>query len=243
MNRSEEVHICFSVMAAGNFPGHLKTAETRICRHSDHRGKKWQAWLAPWWQVAFRRKKCYLRQLCFCFGSFPTHPSISCCALSHLSLLACFGRRSDVSQRGAGSWFVTRTFTWYCRTVGEWVTCSKLGFSEVGVLRSVRTIPFVSVSVVGGGGRGEHRHLTLVNRWQSTVTVHFGQLFWVKRWMWRKVKMAEDRWTGQVESLWTGLPWATSLSMHYIQTCLWDLFQNVEVKLKLLPKWCIISCN
>lgn len=162
-----------------------QAAETRTNRRSHHRG-----------EIAMRMtpggrlhlgwgEKSHLRCLCFCFGSSPTQPSLSRCPLSQPPPPpGCFGMCSDVSHRGGGGWFVTWTDTWCCCAVWEWVTCSKWGFSEVGVLgpddKSI--VPFVSMSlVVGVGG-------------------HFSQLFWVKRWMWRKGKKAEDRWTGQVES-------------------------------------------
>lgn len=79
-------------MAAGNFPGHLKTAETRICRHSDHRGKKWQAWLAPWWQVAFRRKNATSVSFVFVLVPFLlTHPSLAVLCLTSPSWLVLVG--------------------------------------------------------------------------------------------------------------------------------------------------------
>lgn len=143
----------FQWWGVGNFPGHLKTAEPRICRHSDHRGKKWRTWLAPWWQVAFRRKKMPpplpLFLYWFLFYS-PIHLSLS----SVFSPPGCFGMHSDVSQGGGGGWFVTWTDTWYCRTMWELVKLFKIRFFRGGCPPQRSCCAFCVCVLGGGGGTG-----------------------------------------------------------------------------------------
>lgn len=213
MNRSEEVHISFSVMGEGSFHWPLKAAETRLNRHSDHKGKKWRTWcLAPWWQVAFRGEK-----------KATTHPSFSRCTLSHTPpspphfVLVLFGL----------VWYALRCVTLrrrrlICDLDGHLILSHRVGMGNMfgGWVSSAASVTIRALSLLSlcpwlGGMWGGQLTL-LINRWQSSVTVHYSQLFWVKRWwMRRKVKMAEDRWTGQVESWRTGWPSAISLPVRF----------------------------
>lgn len=197
---SEEVHISFSVVV-------VECGGTSQGSQMLNNG----VWFAPWWQVAFSVGGI-IASAVFVFGRFLSHaPILLCCLLSHHPLPSpppgCFGVRADVSHRGGGGWLVTWTDTWYCRTVWECVTCSKFVFFSGGLCRPPASVMTRAMSLLslrfisgcdtfvhdGGGGGG-----------QSTVRAYFSQLFWATRWMWRKVKMAQDRWTRQQGSWWTG---------------------------------------
>lgn len=173
VNRSEEVHISFSVMGEGSFHWPLKAAETRLNRHSDHKGKKWRTWcLAPWWQVAFRGGK-----------KATTHPSFYCCTLSHTTPPPL---PPHTHTHFGLVWYALRCVTQrrrrlICDLDGHLILSHRVGMGNMfgGWVSSTASVTIRALSLLslclwcvwGGGGRGVKKAADIVHQ-QVTVKRH-----------------------------------------------------------------------